>query len=71
MSELSRIIAVSAVTIAGFLFFYPPALTWPALIAEGLLCVAVLAAGYLAMSAKMRLIAREEIGVSLRALRPT
>jgi O-antigen/teichoic acid export membrane protein len=71
LGELARMTAVSAVTIAGFLRFYPPAATWLALIAEALLCAAVLACGYLAMSQKMRLIIREEIGVTLRALRPT
>jgi len=70
LSELARITAVSAVTIAGFLYFYPPATTWPALIIEGALCIGVLLGGYLIMSVKMRTIAREEITGTLRALRP-
>jgi O-antigen/teichoic acid export membrane protein len=70
LGELGRITAVSAVTIAGFLRFYPPATTWPALIVEGVFCVGVLATGYLIMSVKIRTIAREEISGTLRAMRP-
>jgi O-antigen/teichoic acid export membrane protein len=70
LTEIGRITVVSVVTIAGFLRFYPPAATWPALIAEGMLCIGVLAAGYLFISFQIRTIVREELSVTLRALRP-
>lgn len=69
--ELTRIVAVSAVTAAAFLIFYPTASSWWGLIGEGLLALTCLACGYLAFSAAIRHVAREEIGMTVRALRPT
>lgn len=71
LSELGRIVGVSAVVIAGFLVFYPVANTWGGLAAEALACVVALASGYLLLSAQIRFILREEIGMTLRSLRPT
>jgi O-antigen/teichoic acid export membrane protein len=71
LAELARIVGFSAFTCAGFLVFYPTANSWWALIAEGLLGLAVLVSGYLLFSETIRTIAREEIGLTIRALRQT
>lgn len=70
-TELGRIVGVSAAVIAGFLAFYPVANSWGALIIEALVCTVALAGGYLLLSSQIRLIIREEAGMTLRALRPT
>jgi O-antigen/teichoic acid export membrane protein len=70
-AELARIVGFSAVTSAGFLVFYPTANSWWGLITEGMLGLAVLVCGYLLISETIRTIAREEIGVTIRALRQT
>lgn len=70
LKELGRVASVSAAAIAGFLALYPVANSWAALGVEGLVCVVVLAGGYLLLSAEIRLIVREEVGMTLRALRP-
>jgi hypothetical protein len=67
--ELTRIVGFSVVTAAGFLVFFPIANSWWGLAGEGLLALAILACGYLMFSAAIRSIAREEIGVTVRALR--
>lgn len=69
--EVVRLGAISAATVAGFLLWYPAPNTWGALAVEGLLGAAALALGYLATSATLREIVREEIGMTIRALRPT
>jgi O-antigen/teichoic acid export membrane protein len=69
--DLSRLVGVSAAAAAGFLLFYPTANSWWSLIAEGLLSAVVLMFGYWLMSATIRAIAREEIWMTIRALRPT
>lgn len=69
--ELLRVAVVSTATVAAFVEFYPTATTWRALIGEGFLVAAVLAGGYLAASRALRTIAREELDLSIRALRPT
>jgi len=71
LSEIGRIVCVSAAVIAGFLTFYPIASSWAALIAEGLVGMVALTAGYVLVSAHIRLIVREEGGMTLRALRLT
>jgi O-antigen/teichoic acid export membrane protein len=71
LAELGRIVGFSAFASAGFLVFYPTANSWWALIAEGLLGLAVLVSGYLLFSETIRTIAREEIGLTIRALRET
>jgi O-antigen/teichoic acid export membrane protein len=69
--DLSYLAGVSAATAAGFLFFYPAVNSWWSFIAEGLLSIGVLVFGYLLFSSTIRTIAREEIWMTLRALRPT
>jgi O-antigen/teichoic acid export membrane protein len=69
--DLSCLAGVSAVTAAGFLVFYPAVNTWWSFIAEGVLSIIVLVLGYLLFSSTIRTIAREEIWMTLRALRPT
>jgi O-antigen/teichoic acid export membrane protein len=69
--ELARIVGFSAVVIGGFLFLYPTPTSWLALVVEGLLGAVVLAIGYLSMSTQVRQIMREEIAITVRAMRPT
>jgi O-antigen/teichoic acid export membrane protein len=69
--NLSCLVGVSAVTAAGFFAFYPPVTSWWALIMEAVLSIAVLIVGYLLCSTTLRTIAREEIVMTIRALRPT
>jgi O-antigen/teichoic acid export membrane protein len=69
--DLSRLAGISAVTAIGFFAFYPTVNSWWSLIAEGLLSIFVLVIGYLFFSATIRNIAREEIGMTIRAIRPT
>jgi O-antigen/teichoic acid export membrane protein len=67
--ELARMVGFSAGTIAVFLLLYPTANSWWKLITEGLIGSSVLVSGYLLISATIRSIAREEIGMTIRALR--
>lgn len=67
--DLSYLVGVSAATVAGFLVFYPAVNTWWSFIAEGLMSAAVLSFGYLLFSSSIRTIAREEILMTLRAMR--
>jgi hypothetical protein len=69
--DLSCLAGVSAATAAGFLAFYPAVNSWWSFISEGLLSVMVLVFGYLLFSSTIRTIAREEIWMTLRALRMT
>jgi O-antigen/teichoic acid export membrane protein len=71
LAELARVVCVSIAAIAGFMLFVPAATSWLSLAAEGMACVSVLIAGYMLSSSSIRSLAREEIGVTLRALRPT
>jgi O-antigen/teichoic acid export membrane protein len=71
VSEFARIVGFSALVISGFLLFYPMPVSWTALVVEGLLGVGLLAGGYLLMSPRIRQIMREEIGITIRAWRPT
>lgn len=70
-SEFARIVGFSAAVIGGFLVFYPTPATWTALAVEALIGSGVLVGGYLLISAQIRQIIREEIGITVRALRPT
>jgi O-antigen/teichoic acid export membrane protein len=69
--ELARIVGFSVATVAVFLLFYPTANSWRGLFAEGLIGLGVLVCGHLLISATVRTIAREEIGMTIRALRST
>lgn len=69
--DMSALGGVSAATVAGFVILYPMVGSWWSLGAEGLFAGAVLVVGYLATSRTLRTIAREEIGMTIRALRPT
>jgi hypothetical protein len=69
--NLACLIGVSGLTVAGFLAFYPSAASWWSLIIEALLSIATLIVGYLLCSATLRTIAREEIAMTIRSLRPT
>lgn len=69
--DLSSLAGVSAATVTGFLVLYPAVNSWWALTVEGFLGATVLVCGYLLFSPAIRAIAREEIGMTLRALRPT
>jgi O-antigen/teichoic acid export membrane protein len=69
--ELARIVGFSAVIVALFLLFYPTARSWGGLFAEGLIGLGVLICGHLLISATVRTVAREEIGMTIRALRST
>jgi O-antigen/teichoic acid export membrane protein len=71
VSEFARIVGFSALVISGFLLFYPMPVSWTALVVEGLIGVGLLAGGYLLMSPLIRQIMREEIGITIRAWRPT
>jgi O-antigen/teichoic acid export membrane protein len=71
VSEFARIVGFSALVIGGFLLFYPMPVSWIALVVEGLIGVGLLAGGYLLMSPRIRQIMREEIGITIRAWRPT
>ena len=71
LAGLSRLVGVSAVTAVGFLVFYPTANSWWSLIVEGLLAGVVLILGYLLTSTTLRMIVREEFGMTIKALRPT
>jgi hypothetical protein len=66
----ARILGISVATCTGFLLLYPATPSWLSLILEALLCGAVLSAGYVLSSASIRTIAREELNLTLRALRP-
>jgi O-antigen/teichoic acid export membrane protein len=68
ISELARVVGMSAVTVTGFLLFYPAVNSWPALGREAAFGAAVLAGGYLILSAQIRSIAREEWGTTMRSL---
>jgi len=68
--EAVRVVAISAITAAAFLFFYPIAVSWRGLIGEGLLAAGCLSCAFLAFSAAIRNVAREEIDMTIRALRP-
>jgi len=69
--DLSSLIGVSTLTAAGFLAFYPAVNSWWSLIMEALLSIGVLIFGYLMCSTTLRTIAREEVALTIRALRPT
>jgi O-antigen/teichoic acid export membrane protein len=68
-AELARIFVFSAATCAVFLSLHPVANSWLGLVSEGLLALATLGCGYLILSTTIRTAAREEIGMTLRALR--
>jgi O-antigen/teichoic acid export membrane protein len=70
LAEVARIVGFSVVTATAFNVFYPTAVSWRGLIAEGLLCMTVLIVGYLLFSATFLKIIREEIGMTLNAFRP-
>lgn len=69
LAELGRIVAVSAAGIAAFGTFYPSANSWAALVVEAAISAFCLTASYLAISPKLREIARDEIGTTLRSFR--
>jgi O-antigen/teichoic acid export membrane protein len=71
VEEILRIGGVSTAVAVGFLRLYPSANSWTALVVEGALCGVCLAGGYLAFSPRLRGIAYEEMGTTLRAFRAT
>jgi O-antigen/teichoic acid export membrane protein len=70
LAETGRICGVAGLAIAAFLIFYPAANSWGALIAESMACMATLAGALWLSSQQIRLILREEVGTTIRALRP-
>lgn len=71
LSQLGRIVAFSTLTICVSMLVYPMAKSWTALIIESLVSTSVLVGGYLLLSAKLRIVVREEIGMTIRAMRLT
>lgn len=69
VGEVTRVIAVSAAGAAAFGIFYPSANSWTALVVEGLVCGVCLTCAYLSLSPKLRHIAYEEIGTTMRLFR--
>lgn len=66
---LSWLMGVSGVITVGFLTFYPAANSWLSLAVEGLLAGVALIGGYLLTSATLRVVVREEIDMTMKALR--
>jgi O-antigen/teichoic acid export membrane protein len=64
--QLAVLIAVSVGVAGLFLLFYPVVTSWAGLIAQSLLCILALGAGYSLFSATFRDLAREEIGLTVR-----
>ncbi len=71
LAEIARILGVSAAGAIGFSAFYPAPTSWALLILELGIAAVCLTAAYLASSPSLRGIVQEEIGATLRALRPT
>jgi O-antigen/teichoic acid export membrane protein len=69
VGELARLGAVSTAAASAFLALYPYPESWAGLVVEGLTCVCGLSFAYLAFSPRLRDIAQEEIGTTLRLFR--
>ncbi len=68
-SELTRIAVVSAVAAAAFVALYPETKSWLGLLTEAMACALVVTGGYFAVSSNTRALVREELGMTISALR--
>jgi O-antigen/teichoic acid export membrane protein len=69
LKEAALIVAASTVVAAAFILFYPTPKSWLSLVAEGLLSIACVGCGYLALSRTIRTIVSEELALTVRLLR--
>jgi O-antigen/teichoic acid export membrane protein len=67
----ARIVLISAALAWLFALLYPMPQSWGALLVEGIFAATCLAAAYLSISASLRKVVYEELGITTRLFRPT